>query len=360
MDDQIKKIIDYIPENFHRFTDPDLNRNIKLSLAKGAIPIPPDILTCILYIHYGEDDVELKESIEKRIKSIPVNLIVSFAENEKFPPPVLSFLYNILGHLDAVTYAVASNPATPVDTILRIIEKTTEPEILDIIADNQQRMKEHPEIIKALLNNTFISVRTSDKVYEFAKRNSIDIFKQFEEEKDSSRIKEAMAIASEIEQEKEEDKEEVAHFVPDKKKKEEDKKKSANLYKIIKDMTIAEKIKLAMLGNKSARRLLLKESNKVILMAVVKSPKISESEILEIAKNKTMNSEIIRFICSKKEWIKSYKMKLALVTNPKTPVDKALTFLSFLRKNDLKDIARSKNVPRPVAQAAQKKLKLGK
>ena len=54
--------------------------------------------------------------------------------------------------------------------------------------------------------------------------------------------------------------------------------------------------------------------------------------------------------------MKSYSLKVALVTNPKTPGDLALKWLRYLHKADLRRIARSKNIPQVVAVNARKKL----
>jgi len=68
------------------------------------------------------------------------------------------------------------------------------------------------------------------------------------------------------------------------------------------------------------------------------------------------NEEVIRLICSNKEWTRSYSIKVNLVNNAKTPLSEALRFMNHLRDKDLQSVARSKNIPAPVATSARKLL----
>jgi hypothetical protein len=129
---------------------------------------------------------------------------------------------------------------------------------------------------------------------------------------------------------------------------------STNLYKIIGTLSIAEKIKLATLGSKGARKLLARDSNRTVVNAVIRSPKLREDEVLAIASDKVTPDEIIYFILTKKEWLKDYGLRLALAQNPKTPPQKAFRLLETLYDKDIKPISKSKNVPQIIAQTANR------
>lgn len=130
-------------------------------------------------------------------------------------------------------------------------------------------------------------------------------------------------------------------------------------YKLSLEMGIAEKIKMALTGDKEWRTLLIKDSNKLVSGAVVKNPRISEPEILAISKSAIQNDEILRVICLNKEWIKNYQIRKALVLNCKTPLPAALRFLGSLTEKDIASLAKSKNVSTVIANQARRLL-LGK
>lgn len=127
-----------------------------------------------------------------------------------------------------------------------------------------------------------------------------------------------------------------------------------SLYHKVINMTIAEKIKLATTGNREARNILLKDTNRLVLQAVVNSPKITEEEVIKICQSRNINDEVLRLITTKKEFMKNYQIKLALTTNPKTPVPIALKLLNYITEGDLRNIAKNKNISTVVSRQARK------
>ena len=125
-----------------------------------------------------------------------------------------------------------------------------------------------------------------------------------------------------------------------------------NLYQKILKMTVPEKIRLAMLGNREARNFLIHDRNKIISMAVLRSPKISNSEILNFAQQKNTPDDVVLTISKNRIWMRNYLIKVAIVSNPKTPLSVAIKFLDHLHDKDLQTLYRSKNVPSVLAQAA--------
>jgi len=125
---------------------------------------------------------------------------------------------------------------------------------------------------------------------------------------------------------------------------------------LISKMRLPEKVKLAMFGNSTARGLLIRDANKMVQLFVLKNPKLTLKEIEDFSKNPNLSDQVLRHISSVQAWVKSYTVKLHLVINPKTPGDLSLKWLKFLNTPDLKNIARSKNLPQIVTVAAKKRL----
>ena len=90
-----------------------------------------------------------------------------------------------------------------------------------------------------------------------------------------------------------------------------------------------------------------------IASAVLKSPKLSDSEVTGFAAMRSVTEEILRTIASKKEWTKNYHTVHALVRNPKTPPGLTLQFLARLGNRDLKIVAGDKNIPDLVRRNAR-------
>ncbi len=127
-------------------------------------------------------------------------------------------------------------------------------------------------------------------------------------------------------------------------------------YQMLQQMGISEKIKTALTGDKEWRSLLIKDSNKLVSGAVVKNPRVTEPEILAIAKSAIQNDEILRVICANKEWVKNYPIRKALIENHKTPLPIALRFIGFLLEKDLAALAKNKNVSSVLVNQARRLL----
>jgi hypothetical protein len=119
-------------------------------------------------------------------------------------------------------------------------------------------------------------------------------------------------------------------------------------------LKLFEKIRLATLGNAFCRQTLLRDSNRLVAMAAIRSPGITDLEVIRAAGNRAVSEDVIRYIANSKEYLKLYPVKLSLVGNPKCPLALTLKMLSTLRPDDLKNIARSKNVPNALSTAARK------
>jgi hypothetical protein len=127
-------------------------------------------------------------------------------------------------------------------------------------------------------------------------------------------------------------------------------------YKTAQIMGIGEKIKMALSGDKEWRSILVKDSNKLVSGSVIKNPRITEGEILTLIKAGIQNDEIMRLICANKEWIKSYKIRKALVENNRTPVQNAMRYLGTMNDKDMASFAKSKNISSVISTMAKRLL----
>jgi hypothetical protein len=129
-------------------------------------------------------------------------------------------------------------------------------------------------------------------------------------------------------------------------------------YQTICNMTAGEKIKLAHTGDKTIRGILIKDKNRVVALAVLKNPKLTEQEVVMTVSSTSVSEEIIREIARSRQWMKSYNVKCAMIFNPHTPLSFSLKLVDHLRERELKQLAKSKGVPGALVNAAARKLKL--
>ncbi len=127
-----------------------------------------------------------------------------------------------------------------------------------------------------------------------------------------------------------------------------------SLFQRIQKMKVGEKIQLALRGSREIRSILIRDSSREVMSTVLKNPKLTESEVEIIAKQKTSSDEILRIIAKKKEWLKNYSILYALIANPKTPTAIALRCMPALKFKDLLPLEKNKNVSGSVRAVAKK------
>jgi len=119
---------------------------------------------------------------------------------------------------------------------------------------------------------------------------------------------------------------------------------------------MSEKIRLAMTADKEIRSILIRDSNRMIQVAVISNAKITDGEVAAIACSRHVDEEVLRRIAADKEWTRLYPVRLALATNPKTPIAISRRLVPTLNHQDLRNISRSKSVPNLVATEAKRHL----
>ena len=127
-----------------------------------------------------------------------------------------------------------------------------------------------------------------------------------------------------------------------------------SLYAQIINMGIGEKIKLALRGNRDARAILIRDAQKLIRRFVLQNPRVTDTEVIAVARNRSADEELLRIIFERREWMRNYQIRLALATNPKTPLVLALKQLTTLTDGDLRLLTKSKNVSATVASQARR------
>ena len=127
-----------------------------------------------------------------------------------------------------------------------------------------------------------------------------------------------------------------------------------SLYAQILNMGMGEKIKLALRGNRDARAILIRDAQKLIRRFVLQNPRVTDTEVVAVARNRSADEELLRMIAERREWMRNYQIRLALATNPKTPLVLALKQLTTLTDGDLRLLTKSKNVSATVASQARR------
>jgi hypothetical protein len=268
-------------------------------------------------------------------------------------PAILSHLAHAHCDHEQRLESIALNPAAD-DATLAFLAGLPFKRLVDIVSNNQERMLRAPEIVDALGSNPLTGRSVIERILVFIGED-LSTSSAHAGDGAVSDVDAETALRAVLG-------DELEHLVPSlTREAPEDGGKplsgeSANLYMLIQKMSVYQKIKLGRLGNREARGLLVRDRNKVVAVAAILSPKITDNEIVAIAQSRNVGDEVLRIVAHNRQWTRNYKVKLALASNPKTPQPLAMGFVSQLHESDMLSLMKSKDVPAVISTHARRML----
>jgi hypothetical protein len=336
-----------IPPAVTKYLKPDAPKDARLMAAKGLIPMPPPILASALTFFLNDADPDIQKAAHEGLTSMPPSLVGKIV-TEEVHPKTLDFFAHLHSAKGDLVEKILLNKLTTDDTFIFLAESVSEA-LATMIANNQVRLLRTPSIAEALRKNKNALRSEIERMVSFLRINGIilegetpeltadeirDILNADEPEVPEMRLPEIL----------------TREFGKDEELTEE---KKLTMYQMVQQMNVASKVKLALKGNKEARSLLIKDANKIVATSVVKSPKITDGEVIAIAQSRTSHDEVIRIISMNPEWTKNYNLQVALTNNPKTPFPIAMKYLRMMHVGDLQKMAKNKNVSGQLSKIAK-------
>jgi len=346
---------EFLPPNMRKHVDPAAPVPLRMMAAKGLVPLNPADMLGALYMLTYDAEQNIRDTAAKTAAGLPDRILGSALRDEGVQAPVLGWFLGLLKANDTYAEMLVLNATTPDEAVAEVARECSA-KLAEIIGQNQLRILRHENIIRGLCTNPNVGGALVDSVCDFAVRSGVVMVDVPQMQAARVRLFGPQAVeappdpgptAEQVMQDFQEvaGEESAAPM---------EEGKRMNLTQRIMKMTIAEKIKLATLGNKEARSLLIRDSNKLVSTAVIRSPRITDGEVLLTAGNKAASDDVLRIIYGNREWTKNNKIKLALVKNPKVPLTVVMKFLGTLRDTELKDLAKDRNVPSGVQMFAKK------
>jgi hypothetical protein len=322
-------------------------KNIRLLVARGSAPLAPKAMLEALVRLLSDEDKDISSSAAKTISNWDEEAIVTELKSKDCAPSVLKH-FSASGNSDAILQAVIKNPVAPEEDIESLASKVPA-HLLEIILDNRTRLLESPGILRQIKLNPEATpeihriIREIETEFFGAKKTNYFIKNTVE-----SKTTRSEAPGIEIEAPPEDLLLEGLPIDPD--------ERQAAINTRISSLSFKEKLHYALFGNREARAMLVRDSNREVARTVLKSPKLTENEVESIAAMRGVSDEILREIGNSKEFTKSYNVVQNLVKNPKTPPIISQRLLFRLRSPDLLILTRDRGIPEAVRHNANRTL----
>lgn len=334
--------------------------------ARGIMPLSTGDQVAVLYQLALDADPAIAGAARATAAGLPERLLAGALADPTADPRVLDFFAGLAAGKPAVFDAIVLNPAVCDETIALLASKGDSREV-DLIAQNEQRVLRHPEIIAAMYMNRRARMSTIDRVVELAVRNEVRVpgLAAWDEvaraltggtssgERDDALIQGVLEAAGDDSALTAGDAEQA---LPEAEAGRPAVVVAEREDPSFEELSIPARIRLASLGNATIRGKAIRSPSRIVAMAAIKAQGVKDMEVVHYAGNRNLSEDVIRYIASKREWTKLYGVKVALCRNPKTPLVEATRMLTSLRERDLQNLAKSKGVSSALGAQARRLL----
>jgi hypothetical protein len=364
-----------LPAPVQRVLAPATPAPMRAMAARGMVPglRPEQIVTVLALLAFGDlahVEPAARDGAQQTLAKLAPPILQGALASPELPGPVLGKLAEQYVDDAAIIEKVVLHPRVTIETMHHLAKQGSEA-VTELVAINEERLLAHPTIIEALYLNKKTRMSTADRVLDLAVRNgktlALPAFREAAEAivdelisapdpeptPDDILFAEAQAAGEAIDAMKSI---EESVVVEDEEGHEVVEEKAKPLETRIRDMTVSQKIRTAMLGGPSARALLVRDKNRLVAQAVIRSPLLQEPEVAQMASSRAVSEDVLRLIGSNGEFTKSHQIKYNLVANPKTPMAISLRLLQHLRVDELKKLAKSRNVSGQIAKMARQEM----
>lgn len=361
--------------NLRRHVDARSPTPLRMMAAKGVIPMAPQELALVCFQLSFDKDGKVARTALDTMLATPDDLLTT-AASAALPPGVLDWFAEVIGRREPLVNALILNGATPPETIIRLA-KSADAAQCDLVAENQVRLLRHPKIIETLYMNPRARMSTVDKLIDLARRNGAhldglpalrplleghaqlaEVFPDDELADEDTLFAQFLmqGLEEEALSEDAQGDDEALDLLLLEGKGDgdgDDEVSGRSRAHYISQLSVSGKIRLATLGSGTDRGILIRDTNRLVHMAAVASPKNNDKDALAWSSNRSMPEGVITFIANRREWIRHYQVKLNLVNNPKLPLQKSLRLLNFLMPRDLRLLSTNRNIPNTLQRQAK-------
>ena len=345
--------------------------------ARGLLPLPrAEFLDIWVHLAAHGGTPEVRDLAHQSLEQLSTEELAELAAHPHLEGPTFEYLVQRYSRDSAVAARLARNPSIPATALVHLAEQAGA-DVLELIVVNQVHLLQTPDLLPALWRNPNLTPVQQRRLREF-EEGFVQKEVRYElkpsppapppvapsvgppgpavpvlaPEAPPSALTTPMAVPPAVEPA-----EPVAEAPPEVLAVEaETQGDSQRLLDRIERMTIPERIMLALFGDRQARMVLIRSPHRIIQEAVMKSPRLSESEAETYAAMRHLEPDVLRILADRREFHRNRTFVYRIVTNPKTPVPVAARLMAQLSVMQLRDITRSRDVPMAVRNMAKERL----
>lgn len=337
--------------------------DVRMMAAEGALPLKPEDLVDLLELMHRDSLAEVANLATKTFSELSIDTLLPLVKARDASLEVLAWTLEVRTDTKLLE-ACLQNTTTSDEAIAHQAARLPE-SLAELVVINQTRLLRHPPLLERIEANPMLSRDQRRRLAELRETFSIGATPEVEAapippppppppvEATPPPLAPPEAAAADENLIELKPEEAEAILTDDEKK---DEKAMSSLQRLF-SLKTGQKIKAALTEDSQTRSFLIRDPNRLVSLAVLGSPKITEAEIEGIAGMKNVSDEVLRRIGNNRDWTKKYTVINSLVKNPRTPLPIAMGFISRLQPRDIKALAVDRNVPEAIRRSAQRFVK---
>ncbi len=337
---------------------------IRVFAARGLLPLEPEDALRALLAVVGDPEPEYAATARQTLRDELPDRLVAFVKSAAPLPEELDLLARETDDPFVLEEVVRSRGVG--DATLLHLAQTATGRPQEALIANHARLLAQPALLSALQGNPGLTAEGRRLLAEFTeefqskglRRSQVEALRAGESavsEAATGAVEEDPGLDLDLDEEID-SADEVGSEAPESAPEEEDDTLLfvGAVYRRIGLMTVAEKIDLAYKGSREERRILIGDTNKLIGLAVLKSRALTDNEVEGFAAMRNLDEEVYRRITKNREWMRRPAVTIALVRNPRVPLDVSLPLLKRLPVRELRAVFRDRNLAPVIRNSARR------
>jgi hypothetical protein len=316
-----------------------------------------------LFIHLSKDESEeIRTAADLSLAQLNAANVLEILGDPSCAAPVLQHFAPLATRDQAMAERIAFHPETPPRALGQLAAKGSA-QVVELVLTNEERLLAIPGLLETLMSNPVLRADQRGRILEFldraaqARQKTRDQKKEAAGEQQDETAGDEELSVEDVAELLEVDVGELlskSEIIDGDEFEEAEDLDIRDAYRKIITLNVAQKAILAMKGGREERQILIRDSNKIVSLGVLKNPRLSDSEVEAIANMRNVSGEILRQIGNTREWTKHYTVAHALVLNPRTPPTVTTNFVSRLNGRDLKRLLGNRDVPELIRRMARR------
>lgn len=322
---------------------------LKRLAAQGLVPLPLEELLPLQISLAADADAEISELATQALAESDPKVLSSFMNEGRPTEGVLEYFARH-GRHPLVLEAVVNHRRTPSDALARVAPRLPA-DLQERLLLRQDAIVHSPDILEALESNERLSSFAARRIAEY-RRHLVGGAPQ-------TAAGEETETAATLDEHEGEETERVASiraaFEAVERTAEESKRSELARMQAaqIRRLPVAERIALCKGAPRALRLILIRDQHPVVASSVMRFNRLSDDEVEQIAKSRTVIDDVLEAIAKDRTWIRRVQVVEALVRNPKTPAGLSMRLLPRLQVRSLREIYRDRNVPEALRSRAR-------